>query len=247
MMEVDVITLFPTMFSALDYGVVGRAQDSQRLKLSIYALRNYTENPSNRVDDRPYGGGPGMILQYEPLEKAIQAALSASSTPSTLLYLSPQGAPLSQSTIKHLAQQPRLTLLCGRYEGIDERIIDRFVDQELSVGDYIVSGGELPAMLLIDAVTRMLPGVLGHEQSAVQDSFSEGLLDHPHYTRPRQINQQTVPSVLLSGNHEAITRWRQQQALGKTWQKRPDLLKRRSLTAEEKRLLDQYIKNSLDQ
>lgn len=235
-MQIDVISLFPEMFNALKVGIVGRAQQKNLLQLTPYPLPHY-------IDDRPYGGGPGMVMQYEPLAKAITQIKAMDKKPTHLIYLSPQGKTLNQANILRFSKKPRLTLLCGRYEGIDERIIDDFVDEECSVGDYVVSGGELPALLLIDAITRLLPGALHHQESAQQDSFThDGLLDYPHYTRPETINQRTVPAVLLSGNHAAIQRWRQQQALGKTWQKRPDLLKRRTLSAEEQLLLNEYIK-----
>jgi len=243
-MKIDLITLFPELFNALDYGIVGRAQKSKLLELAFYPLRDYTDNPNGRIDDRPYGGGPGMVMQYEPLAKAITTARTQDKTPTTVIYLSPQGKTLDQAAIERLSKKSRVTLLCGRYEGIDERIIEDFVDEECSVGDYVLSGGELPALLLIDALTRLLPGALGHEQSAQQDSFSEGLLDCPHYTRPEVINEHKVPAVLLSGDHAAIARWRTQQSLGKTWQKRPDLLKRRVLSHEEQSLLDAYIKDT---
>ncbi len=234
-MQIDVISLFPEIFDALKVGIVGRAQQKKLLQLTIYPLPHY-------IDDRPYGGGPGMVMQYKPLAKAITQVKTMDKKPTHLIYLSPQGKTLNQASLLRFSKKPRLTLLCGRYEGIDERIIDEFVDEECSMGDYVVSGGELPALLLIDAITRLLPDALHHEESAQQDSFTHGLLDYPHYTRPETINQRSVPSVLLSGNHAAIQRWRQQQALGKTWQKRPDLLKRRTLNAEEQLLLNEYIK-----
>lgn len=187
-----------------------------------------------------------MILQYEPIAKAIAAAKAADKTPTSVIYLSPQGKTLNQTAIQQLSKKTRLTLLCGRYEGIDERIITDFVDEEWSVGDYVVSGGELPALILIDALTRLLPNVLGHAQSAEQDSFVNGLLDCPHYTRPEVIYGHSVPEVLLSGDHTAIARWRLQQTLGKTWQKRPDLIKRRVLSPDEQLLLDAYIRDTED-
>jgi tRNA (guanine37-N1)-methyltransferase len=243
MISIDIISLFPEMFAALDSGIVGRAQRNELMQLQHYPLRDYTDDPSGRVDDRPYGGGPGMVMQYKPLSKALEAAKLNNTCPGKVLYLSPQGKPLNQSALQNFAQQTHLTLLCGRYEGIDERIITDYVDEEWSVGEYVVSGGELPAMLLIDGITRLLPGALGHDQSAEQDSFSQGLLDCPHYTRPEVIQQHTVPAVLLSGDHAAIKRWRLKQSLGKTWQKRPDLLKRQVLGELEQMLLDEYIKD----
>ena len=231
-MKIDVITLFPDMFDALNYGVVGRALRDKLVHLRLWNPRNYTDDPQGRVDDRPYGGGPGMVMQYGPLAKTIKATKEADKTPSTVIYLSPQGTPLTQLAVQHMATLPRLTLVSGRYEGIDERLVETYIDEELSVGDYVVSGGELPAMLLVDAITRLMPGALGHEDSAEQDSFSHGLLDYPHYTRPENIDGQSVPEVLLSGDHKEIARWRHEQAMARTWQKRPDLLKRRAPTEE---------------
>jgi len=246
-LKIDLITLFPDMFDALNKGITGRAQKEQLIELAYYPIREYTDDPTGRIDDRPYGGGPGMVMQYEPIAKAITAAKTQDQTPTTVIYLSPQGAPLTQAMITALSKKPRLTLLCGRYEGIDERLMLDWVDEEYSVGDYVVSGGELPAMVLIDAIIRLLPGALGDELSAQQDSFCENLLDCPHYTRPEIINQHPVPPVLLSGDHAAIARWRLKQALGKTWQKRPDLLKRRVLTENEKKLLDEYIRDTSEE
>ena len=243
-MKIDLITLFPEIFDALRYGIVGRAQKQRRLELAVYPLRDYTNEPSRRIDDRPYGGGPGMVMAYEPLANAINAAKAADKSSTCLIYLSPQGKTLDQAAIQRLAEKDRLTLLCGRYEGIDERVIEDFIDEEWSVGDYVVSGGELPALVLIDAITRLLPGALGHAQSAKQDSFTDGLLDCPHYTRPEVINQRAVPKILLSGDHHAIEQWRLKQALGKTWQKRPDLLKKRVLSEGEQALLNQYIRDA---
>jgi len=240
-MKINVITLFPEMFDALDHGIVGRALRNQLLALKLWNPRDYTDDPQARVDDRPYGGGPGMVMQYEPLAKTIEAAKTADPAPTTVIYLSPQGKPLTQAIIEKMSQQDRLILVSGRYEGIDERVVEKYIDEEWSVGDYVVSGGEFPAMLLIDAITRQLPGALGHEDSAGQDSFSQGLLDCPHYTRPELIGDLSVPKVLLSGDHQAIERWRLQQSLARTWQKRPDLLKRRVLNQDEQALLDEAI------
>jgi len=240
-MKINVITLFPEMFDALNHGIVGRALRNNLLALKLWNPRDYTDAPQGRVDDRPYGGGPGMVMQYEPLTKTIEATRVDKKEPTTVIYLSPQGKPLTQATIEKLSQENQLTLVSGRYEGIDERVIEKHIDEEYSVGDYVVSGGELPAMLLIDAITRHLPEALGHEDSAKQDSFSDGLLDCPHYTRPEVIDDLTVPEVLLSGDHQATKRWRLQQSLARTWQKRPDLLKRRVLNEDEQRLLDEAI------
>ena len=242
-MQIDIISLFPDMFSALNYGVISRAIEDQRLRLHFWNPRNFTTDTHKTVDDRPYGGGPGMVMKYQPLAQALNAAQARQQRPAKVIYLSPQGQPVTQAILTDLAQQPVLTLLCGRYEGIDERLLGDYVDHEYSIGDYVVSGGELPAMVMIDAIARLLPGVLGHPLSAAQDSFSNGLLDHPHYTRSETENGQNVPKILLSGNHQAIERWRLQQSLGKTWQKRPDLLKRRPENQQEQQLLEDYINN----
>lgn len=239
-MRVDVISLFPEMFSALRYGVTGRAIERGQVTLSLWNPRDYAPDAHRTVDDRPYGGGPGMVMTFEPLRKAIES-VRAVAEHSPVLYLSPQGRRLDQQAASALAEQPGLVLLAGRYEGIDERLVAAHVDQEYSIGDYVLSGGELAAMVLVDAVARLLPGVLGHADSAQQDSYMEGLLDCPHYTRPEEIRGDRVPEVLLSGDHERIRRWRLQQALGRTWLRRPDLLKGRGLSAEEQDLLDDFI------
>lgn len=241
-MQIHIITLFPEMFAALQYGIVGRAQEKNLLQLQYWNPRQFTTDPHHTVDDRPYGGGPGMVMKVAPLREAIRAAKTALGSATPVLYLSPQGRPLTQAHIAELSQAPQLILLAGRYEGIDQRLIDQEVDQLWSVGDYVVSGGELPAMLLIDAITRLLPEALGDPESAQQDSFSQGLLDYPHYTRPAEINGQTVPDVLLSGDHQAISRWRMQQSLKNTWQTRPDLIKRATLNKEQQLLLDEIIR-----
>jgi tRNA (guanine37-N1)-methyltransferase len=239
-LSVGVISILPTMFDALHQGITGRAQREERVKLEFWNPRDFTYDAHNTVDDRPYGGGPGMVMKYAPAHSALKAAKSKLGQETMVIYLSPQGEPLTQAVIAQLAQQEKIILLSGRYEGIDERLIETDVDKEYSVGDFVVSGGELPCMLLIDAMTRLLPGALGHSESAQQDSFSNGLLDHPHYTRPECINDQKVPKPLLSGDHKAINRWRMKQALGRTWQKRPDLIKRRTLNKIEKQLLQEY-------
>lgn len=240
-MQIDIISLFPEMFHALNYGVTARAFKQKLIDLHYWNPRDFTHDSHRTVDDRPYGGGPGMVMRYQPLADSIEAAKARQHQPGTVIYLSPQGQPLTQDIITTLALQPSLILLSGRYEGVDERLIQSQVDQEYSLGDYVVSGGELPCMVMLDAIARLQPGVLGHEESAQQDSFSNGLLDHPHYTRPESIAGQSVPNVLISGNHKAIERWRLQQSLGKTWQKRPDLLKRRPVDQQEQALLDDYI------
>ncbi len=245
-MRIDVVSLFPEMFAALsEHGVSGRAVAVGLLELVFWNPRDYTENKHRRVDDRPYGGGPGMLMQIQPLRDAIQAARAARPGPCRVVYLSPQGRVLDQAGVEALAGGglgERLILVAGRYEGIDERLIEAEVDEEWSIGDYVLSGGELPAMVLIDAVTRLIPGALGHEQSAQQDSFSDGLLDCPHYTRP-EVDEagRAVPEVLLSGDHQAIARWRLKQSLGRTWLRRPELLERRQLNEEQRELLQEFI------
>ena len=240
-MRFDVISLFPEMFAAIRQGVTGRAIECGKVTLQLWNPRDYADDAHRTVDDRPYGGGPGMVMMVEPLRQAIQAARAAVPE-SRVLYLSPQGRSLDQAAVSEMAAEPGLVLLAGRYEGVDERLIDAFVDEEWSIGDYVLSGGELPAMVLMDAVIRLLPGVLGHADSAEQDSYVDGLLDCPHYTRPEEIEGRTVPEVLKSGNHELIRRWRLQQALGRTWLRRPDLLEGRRLSSEEQVLLDEFIR-----
>ena len=236
-----VISIFPEMFYALDFGITGRAQREKRITVNYWNPRNYTNDPRHRVDDRPYGGGPGMIMKYEPLYASIVAASETLGNNSRVIYLSPQGQTLTHNILVTLLTDVPLILLAGRYEGIDERLIEKCVDKEYSVGDYVLTGGELPSMILIDALTRLLPGVLGHEDSALQDSFSNGLLDHSHYTRPASIAKRKVPNVLLSGDHKAIERWQVKKSLERTWQRRPNLLETRSLTTIERILLDEVI------
>ena len=248
-MRIDVISLFPNMFAAItEHGITGRAIGKNLLNLTVWNPRDFTQDQHRTVDDRPYGGGPGMVMMAEPLRKAIDAArhaaLTTTGSASRVVYLSPQGKRLDQQVVVEATQSSGWILLAGRYEGIDERLIASQVDEEWSVGDYVLSGGELAAMVLIDAITRLLPGALGHEDSASQDSFSNGLLDYPHYTRPETVAGQSVPAVLLSGDHQAIARWRLTQALGRTWQRRPDLLERMQLDDYQKDLLNDFIKNS---
>jgi tRNA (guanine37-N1)-methyltransferase len=227
------------MFDAIRLGVTGRAIDKGLAELVLWNPRDYTEDVHQTVDDRPYGGGPGMVMKVEPLLAAIQAAKAQNPT-SKVVYLSPQGQRLVQATAVAATQTSGIILIAGRYEGIDERVIHSFVDEEWSLGDFVLSGGELPAMVVIDSMIRLLPGALGHAESAEQDSFSDGLLDCPHYTRPENILNQDVPSVLLSGDHEKIRLWRLQQALGRTWLRRPDLLEGRELNKLEQKLLDEF-------
>lgn len=240
----DIVSLFPEMFAAVtEVGVTGRAVRNGLVTAGFWNPRDYTHDRHRTVDDRPFGGGPGMVMKFEPLQAAIRDAKAASDRPAKTIYLSPQGRKMDQKGILELAQHQRLVLICGRYEGIDERLIQTEVDEEWSVGDFVLSGGELPAMCLFDAVVRLLPGVLNHESSAVEDSFHNGLLDCPHYTRPEIYEGLKVPDVLLSGHHENIRRWRLQQALGRTWQRRPELLESYSLTKEEQILLDEFRQN----
>jgi len=246
-LRVEVISLFPEMFAAItQYGITSRAVTQGLLELNCWNPRSFTEDRHQTVDDRPFGGGPGMVMKIKPLEDALAAAKHAIGGPAKVIYLSPQGRQLKQAAVSELAKQDNLILIAGRYEGIDERFIETYVDEEWSIGDYVLSGGELPAMVLIDAVTRLLPGALNHADSAQEDSFSDGLLDCPHYTRPVRYAGKDVPEVLLSGNHEHIRRWRLQQALGRTAERRADLLDSRSLSGEEKMLLDEYFRQQND-
>jgi len=239
-MRFDVVTLFPEMVeSVASVGVLGRAVKNGTIQLSSWNPRDYTQDKHRTVDDRPYGGGPGMLMKVEPLTAAINDA-KKSAIDSRVIYMSPQGKTVTQQDVKSLAGQPGLIIIAGRYEGIDERIIQAHVDEEWSIGDYVLSGGELPALVLIDAIARMIPGVLGDENSALQDSFMQGLLDCPHYTRPEDIDGRAVPKVLLSGNHHDIEQWRLQQSLGRTWLRRPELLEALNLTDEQKQLLDSF-------
>ncbi|MCP1676724.1 tRNA (guanine37-N1)-methyltransferase [Natronocella acetinitrilica] len=241
-MRIDAVTLFPDLVSQVtQWGVTGRASEQGLLQLVCWNPRDYARDRHRTVDDRPYGGGPGMVMKVEPLRAAMHEARASAPGRSLSLYLSPQGRRLDQAAVERLAGQERLLLVCGRYEGIDERVIATEIDEEISIGDYVLSGGELPAMVLIDAVARLIPGALGHADSASEDSFSAGLLDYPHYTRPEVLDGMAVPAVLLSGDHDAIGRWRRQQALGRSWLRRPDLINRAQLSTEDRRLLDEYI------
>jgi tRNA (guanine37-N1)-methyltransferase len=245
MFQFDVITLFPEMFDAVtESGVTGRARDRKLFDLVLWNPRAFAANSYRTVDDRPYGGGPGMVMMAEPLEKAISAARqrqkSTGAKRTRVLYLSPQGRRLSHKLVMDLAGLQGLVLLAGRYEGVDERLVKRHVDDEISIGDYVLSGGELAAMVVVDCIARQLPGALGDVESADQDSFVNGLLDCPHYTRPEVYEGEWVPQVLLSGNHAEIGRWRLKQALGRTWQRRPELLEGRALSDVERALLEEY-------
>ena len=245
-MRIDVVTLFPEFVrQAAALGVVGRAQERGLLAVATWNPRDFASDAWRTVDERPYGGGPGMVMLIEPLRAALDAARTAAETPAHTVYLSPQGARLTQRRVAQLARLPRLLLLCGRYEGVDERLLAAGVDEELSIGDYVLSGGELAAAVMIDAVGRLQEGALNHAESAAQDSFSDGLLDCPHYTRPERHALGAVPEVLLSGDHAAIRRWRRQQSLGRTWQRRPDLLAQVELDATDRRLLDEFRREQL--
>lgn len=241
-MWLGVITLFPEMFRAVtDFGVTGRAVKNGLLEVQTWNPRDFTHDRHNTVDDRPYGGGPGMLMMVQPLRDAIHAAKAAAGDRAKVIYLSPQGRKLDQNGVTELAKSECLILVCGRYEGVDERIIQTEVDEEWSIGDYVLSGGELPAMTLIDSVARLVPGVLGKQASAEQDSFSDGLLDCPHYTRPEQLDGLDVPAVLLSGDHEKIRLWRLQQSIGRTFLRRPELFENLALTDEQTTLLAQFV------
>jgi tRNA (guanine37-N1)-methyltransferase len=242
----DCITLFPEMFQAVTgSGITRRALELQLWGLKLWNPRDFTSDNYRTVDDRPYGGGPGMVMLAEPLEKAIGAAKSDAGG-ARVIHLSPQGRPLDEARVAALLHESRLVLVCSRYEGVDERLIERCVDEEISLGDYVISGGELAAMVLIDAMVRRLPGALGDARSSEQDSFTDGLLDCPQYTRPEVYENEAVPPVLMSGHHAEIVRWRRKQSLGRTWLRRPELLAGRALTAEESKLLEEFKKERSD-
>ena len=237
-----IVTIFPEMFAAIsENGVSGRAIKNGKMSLQTWNPRDFTKDRHKTVDDRPYGGGPGMLMMADPLKQAINSAKAWAGSDAKVIYLSPQGRPFNQHAVQDFAEQPSLVFVAGRYEGVDERLINSMVDEEWSIGDYVLSGGELGAMVMIDSISRLIPGVLGHNQSAEQDSFSDGLLDCPHYTRPEVYEGTSVPEVLLSGNHEKIRKWRLKQSLGRTYTRRPDLLERLKLSDEQQRLLDEYI------
>lgn len=241
MMQFGVITLLPDMFISLKYGVIGRAIEQNIATIQCWNPRDWSLNEHRQVDDRPYGGGPGMVMMYEPLHAAIVHAKQQMTSDCKTIYLSPQGQRIDQKKINAVAQAGSpLLFIAGRYEGIDERVVMHDVDEEWSVGDFVLSGGELAAMVCIDAIVRLLPGSLGHPGSATADSFMNGLLDHPHYTRPAQIKGAAVPDVLLSGSHQLIARWQRKQALGRTWLKRPDLLANMILNDADERLLNEF-------
>ncbi|MFT5102135.1 MAG: tRNA (guanine37-N1)-methyltransferase [Planctomycetaceae bacterium] len=240
-MKISVVTLFPEMFTAVSKsGITGRAIENGLVSLDFANPRDFTQDKHRTVDDKPYGGGPGMLMKVAPLKSAIESAKAAAGPDCEVIYLSPQGQPVTQQIMQDLSERSGLVLVAGRYEGIDERLIEREIDVEYSIGDYVLSGGELPAMVLIDGITRLQPGAVGDDQSVQEDSFSAGLLDHPHYTRPEAVEGLEVPAVLLGGNHAEIKRWRQKQALGRTKLRRPDLIERRNLSADEKVLLAEF-------
>ena len=242
-MRFSVITLFPEMLDAVTrYGITGRAVKQGLIQVEAWNPRDFTEDKHQTVDDRPYGGGPGMVMMVAPVTAAIKAARKVLSGSCRVIHLSPQGRRLDQDGVLELTGLDNLVLLAGRYEGIDERVISSVVDEEWSIGDYVLSGGELAAMIVIDAITRLLPGALGHEASAQNDSFFGGLLDFPHYTRPEEFEGRRVPEVLLSGDHERIRRWRLKQALGRTWLRRPELIGVLALDKEQQELLEEFIR-----
>lgn len=247
-MRIDVISIFPQMFEAITgYGITGRAIKQGLLRFQVWDPRDFTEDKHRTVDDRPYGGGPGMVMLAEPLARAITAAQGQQGPDIKVIYLTPQGRRLDHAGVRELAARPGMILLSGRYEGVDERLLAAEVDEEWSIGDYVLSGGELAAMIMVDAVTRQLPGALGDEDSAQQDSFVDGLLDYEHYTRPEVYAGRRAPEVLLSGDHERIRRWRLKQALGRTWLRRPDLLQRLKLDGEQKALLEEFQRECVKQ
>jgi tRNA (guanine37-N1)-methyltransferase len=241
--QFHLLTIFPGLFDcALQYGVLGRAWQRGHVDFAFTDIRDFSRDRHQTVDDRPYGGGPGMVMQPQVVADAVDHARARMPASAPVVYLSPQGQTLNHERVAELAELPGLTLLCGRYEGIDERVLATRVDRELSVGDYVLSGGEFAALVLMDAVSRLQPEVLGEPDSAAEDSFVEGLLDCPHFTRPPEFEGQGVPEILFSGDHARIRQWRHQQALGRTWERRPDLLEQRGVTEEERRLLTEYLR-----
>ncbi|MGZ5080607.1 MAG: tRNA (guanosine(37)-N1)-methyltransferase TrmD [Usitatibacter sp.] len=244
-MHFDVVSIFPEMFEAVSrHGITRRALEEQRFELKTWDPRDFTTDSYRRVDDRPYGGGPGMVMLAEPLQACIEAARarprSAGVERPKVVLMSPPGERLTDRLVQELAREPGLVLVAGRYEGVDERVVQKSVDREISIGDYVTSGGELPAMVVIDCIVRRLPGSLNDAESASQDSFSAGLLDWPHYTRPEEWNEAQVPEVLMSGNHAGIARWRRKQALGRTWDRRPEMIDEAKLSREDRQLLEEY-------
>ncbi len=243
-MKFHIITLFPEMFSALEYGILGRARGKNLITWELWNPRNYANNSHRKIDDASYGGGPGMIMKAEPLQRTIAAVRQKTSGIDQLIHMTPQGTLLDNNLVKELASKDTLTLVAGRYEGIDERLMELEPGLEISIGNYVISGGELAAMVLIDAISRQLPGVIGDREAANNDSFAQELLDHPHYTRPKTVDNLGVPEVLLGGNHEQIKRWRRKQALGRTWLRRNDIMQKIELTEMDIMLLNEFIKES---
>ncbi len=240
-MRIAVVSLFPLLLrDALTHGVLGRAMERGLLAVEFHDPRDYANDVHRTVDDRPYGGGPGMVLKVEPLRSALRSAMAALPSGSRRVYLGADGRRFEQSMAREACEWPGLILVAGRYEGVDDRFIDAEIDDEWSIGDYVLTGGELPALVVIDAIARLLPGALGSAESAVQESFTDGLVDWPHYTRPPVLDGKAVPAVLASGDHAAIQRWRLQQALGRTWLRRPELLERRGMSSEERTLLEEF-------
>jgi tRNA (guanine37-N1)-methyltransferase len=241
-LEFGLVTLFPEMFNAFsEFGVTSRAVRDGLISMETWNPRDFTADKHRTVDDRPFGGGPGMLMKVQPLRDAIHAAKAASDRKTKVIYMSPQGRKLDQQGAVELSENERIVFVCGRYEGIDERLIESEIDEEWSLGDFVLSGGELAAMTFMDSISRLIPGVLGHEKSSVEDSFFDGLLDCPHYTRPEDLDDKGVPDVLLSGHHENIRKWRAKQSIGRTWVRRPDLLEGRALSKEQRTLLDEFI------
>ena len=247
-MEISVVSLFPEMINEIaGYGVVGRAIDNGIVGLACVNPRDFATDRHRTVDDRPYGGGPGMVMKFEPVAAAVEQAKQTMPSGSVVVCMSPQGKPFDQATARRLAKLPGMILLAGRYEGLDERLIEAVADEEISLGDFVLSGGEIAAMAVIDAVARLLPGVLGDDESAVQDSFSDGLLDHPHYTRPEVIDGRQVPEVLLSGDHARIDRWRRKQSIGRSFRRRPELVENLQLDDEQQTLLAEFLQENSDE
>lgn len=242
-MRFDIITIFPEIFSGVfDFGIVRRAVEAGLIEIQIHDLRDYTQDRHRQVDDRPFGGGAGMVMKPEPLFRAVEAVTEGAGDASVVM-LSPQGRMFTQAIAEEYSLKPRVVLMCGRYEGVDERVVDHLITDEVSVGDYVLSGGEIPAMTIVDAVTRLIPGALGCEQSTERESFADGLLDYPHYTRPADFRGMKAPDVLLSGNHVEIDRWRRRKAIEKTLRRRPDLLEGRALSADERREIEDILRD----
>lgn len=246
-MRIDVLTLFPQMFSPLEMSIVGRARKRSLIDLQVWDIRDYTQDRHRTADDTPFGGGGGMVMKPEPIFEAFDAVRAASPIPAgRVLLMSPGGTPFSQSMAESFAREERLVFICGHYEGVDERVSQHLATDEISIGDYVLTGGELPAMVVIDAVARLVPGVLGCELSAVEDSFSMGILEHPHYTRPQEYRGLKVPEILLSGDHEKIRLWRRKEALKKTMKRRPDLIDETRLTDEDRRLIEEIKREAIN-